>query len=157
MASSRPSGSGAPAAPVACSSTVSLVLIWPSTVIRSKEASLAARRAASGSATTASVWTKQSIVAMFGWIMPPPFAWAETVTPPARTVQRFGQRSVVRIASEKAAAPSAASEPVASPIPASTASTGSGTPITPVSATATVCGRSPSREAVSSHIATASA
>ena len=62
---------------------MSLVLIWPSTVIRSKEASQAARSAASGSSTTASVWTKQSIVAMFGWIMPPPFAWAEIVTPPA--------------------------------------------------------------------------
>ena len=36
-----PRAAAAPAAPVACSSTVSLVLIWPSTVIRSKEASTA--------------------------------------------------------------------------------------------------------------------
>ena len=85
---------------------MSLVLIWPSTVIRSKEAATAARRAASGSSTTASVWTKQSIVAKFGWIIPAPLAWAERVTPPARSVQLFGQRSVVRIASEKAMPPS---------------------------------------------------
>ena len=32
-----PPGSGRPDSPLACSSTVSLVLIWPSTVIRSKE------------------------------------------------------------------------------------------------------------------------
>ena len=136
---------------------MSLVLIWPSTVIRSKEASIAARRAASGSSTTASVCTKQSIVAMFGWIIPPPLAWAERVTPPARSVQRFGQRSVVRIASEKALPPSSERPPAASPIPASTASIGSGTPITPVSATATVSGRRPNFAAASSHIATASA
>ena len=64
---------------------MSLVLIWPSTVIRSKEASTAARSAASGSSTTASVWTKQSIVAKPGSIIPAPFAWAERVTPPARS------------------------------------------------------------------------
>ena len=57
---------------------MSLVLIWPSTVIRLKEASTARRSAASGSSTTASVCTKQSIVAMFGSIIPPPFAWAES-------------------------------------------------------------------------------
>ena len=74
-------------------------------------------------------------------IIPAPFAWAERVTPPARTVQLFGQRSVVRIASEKAVAPSAESAPAASPIPARTASIGSGTPIIPVSATATSSGR----------------
>ncbi len=118
-ASSSPSGSGAPEAPVACRSRVSLVLICPSTVIRSKEASQAARSATSGSSTTASVWTKQSIVAMFGSIMPPPFAWAEIVTPSGvRRVQRLGQRSVVRIASEKAAPPSGERLPAASPIPA---------------------------------------
>ncbi len=118
---------------------------------------MAARRAASGSSTTASVWTKQSIVAMFGWIMPPPLAWAERVTPPARSVQRLGQRSVVRIASEKATPPASERLSAASPIPPSTASIGSGTPITPVSATATASGRRPSCAAASSHIATASA
>ncbi len=118
---------------------------------------MAARSAASGFSTTASVWTKQSIVAMFGWIMPPPFAWAETVTPSARSVHRFGQRSVVRIASENAMPPVSERPLAASPMPARTASTGSGTPITPVSATATVSGRRSSLAAASSHIATASA
>ena len=94
---------------------------------------------------------------MFGWIIPPPFAWAETVTPPARSVQLFGQRSVVRIASENEPPPSAESASAASPIPPSTASTGSGTPITPVSATATSEGSSCSFSPARSHIAQASA
>ena len=79
--------------------------ICPSTVIRSKEASTAPRRAASGSLTMASVCTKQSMVAKPGSIIPAPLAWAESVTPPARTQQRFGPRSVVMIASENAAPP----------------------------------------------------
>ena len=57
--------------------------ICPSTVMRSKDGATAARSAASGSATAASVCTKQSIVAKPGSIIPAPFAWAETVTPPA--------------------------------------------------------------------------
>ena len=80
---------------------MSLVLICPSTVIRSNEPSTAARSAASGSAICASVCTKQSIVAMSGWIMPAPLAWAETVTPSLRTVQRLRARSVVMIARAK--------------------------------------------------------
>ena len=134
-----------------------MVLIWPSTVIRLKEASTAARSSAAGSATTASVWTKQSIVAMSGSIIPAPLAWAERVTPPARRVQRFAQRSVVVIASEKALPPSAESRPAASSIPGSTAPIGIGTPITPVSATATCSVARPSAAAVRSHIASASA
>ena len=51
-ASSRPSGSGSPEAPLACSTTVSLVLIWPSTVIRSNERRPRRAGAASGSATS---------------------------------------------------------------------------------------------------------
>ena len=47
-ASRRPSGIGRPADPVACSRTVSLVLIWPSTVIRSKDVAVASRRVAIG-------------------------------------------------------------------------------------------------------------
>ena len=42
---------------------------------------------------------------MFGSIIPAPFAWAERVTPSTRRVTRFGQRSVVVIASEKAVPP----------------------------------------------------
>jgi hypothetical protein len=77
---------------------VSFVLIWPSTVIRSIEPARAERRTGSGSSTTASVCTKQSIVAKPGSIIPAPFAWAETVTSPARTAQRFGPLSVVMMA-----------------------------------------------------------
>ena len=76
----------APAAPLACSSTVSLVLIWPSTVIRSNEPATArAQRRVGIVDDPASVWTKQSMVAKPGSIIPAPLAWAETVTPPART------------------------------------------------------------------------
>ena len=39
-----------------------------------------------------------------GSIIPAPFAWAETVTPSPRTVQRFGPRSVVMIACAKSPA-----------------------------------------------------
>ncbi len=94
---------------------------------------------------------------MFGSIIPAPFAWAESVTPPARRLQRLGQRSVVRIASEKALPPSVASVEAASAMPARTASIGSGTPIVPVSATATWLGARSSAAAVRSHIARASA
>ena len=97
-----------------------MVLIWPSTVIRLKEASTARRSAAPGSSTTASVWTKQSSVAMFGWIIPAPFAWADRVTPSTFSVQRFGQRSVVMIASAKTAPPSAERSLAACSIPGST-------------------------------------
>ena len=71
---------------------------------------------------------------MSGWIIPAPFAWAETVTPPQRTVQLFGKRSVVMIASAKLDAALGERRRAASPIPATTASIGSGTPIFPVSA-----------------------
>ena len=138
--SRRPSGRGFPAAPVAWRRTVSLVLIWPSTVIRSNEPATARRSAASGSGISASVCTKQSMVAKPGSIIPAPFAWAETVTPPARSVHCFGPRSVVMIARVNSAPPSAASVAAARSIPSSTGPITSGTPITPVSATATARG-----------------
>jgi hypothetical protein len=134
-----------------------LVLICPSTVIRLKEASTAPRRAASGSSTTASVWTKQSIVAIFGSIMPAPLAWAERVTPSRCRVQRFGQRSVVVIASEKTPPPLTESPAAASSIPGRTASIGSGTPIVPVSATATLSDSRQSADAARSDMPSASA
>ena len=83
---------------------MSFVLIWPSTVMRSNEPSTARPQAASASGTSASVWTKQSMVAKSGSIIPAPLACAETVTPPARTVQSLGPASVVMIASANAAA-----------------------------------------------------
>ncbi len=75
---------------------------------------------------------------MFGSIIPAPFAWAERVTPPRLSVQRLDQRSVVVIASEKTSPPAVERPAAASSMPGSTASIGSGTPIVPVSATATL-------------------
>ena len=95
------------------------------------------RRSASASASTASVWTKQSIVAKPGSIIPAPFAWAETVTPPRRSEHIFGPWSVVIIARVNPSAPSGASPSAASRTPRRSASTSSGTPITPVSPIAT--------------------
>ena len=135
---------------------MSLVLIWPSTVIRSKESATAARSAASGSGTWASVWTKHSMVAKPGWIIPAPFAWAETVTPPDRTVQRFGPRSVVMIARARSSPPRSDRAPAASTTPRLTASIASGTPIGPVSAIATERASRPSASAAASRIARAS-
>ncbi len=94
---------------------------------------------------------------MFGWIIPPPFAWAESVTPSTSSVTRFGQRSVVMIASAKTAPPSAERCLAACSIPGSTALIGIGTPITPVSATATCAVSRPSASAARSDIASASA
>ncbi len=132
-----------------------MVESWPSTVIRSKEPAQAARSAPSGSASSASVCTKQSIVAKPGWIIPAPFACAETVTPSSRSVQLLRQRSVVQIASAKESPPSAATAPAAACTPESTDSRSRGTPITPVSATATRAGGMPSAAAAPSRIASA--
>ena len=64
---------------------MSLVLIWPSTVIRSKEPSTAARSAASGSSTDGVGLHEAEHRREARLIIPAPFAWAESVTPPART------------------------------------------------------------------------
>ena len=108
-----------PAAPVACSSTVSLVLICPSTVIRSKEASTAARRAASGSSTTASVWTKQSIVAKPGSIIPAALGLGGEghAAGPQRAALRPAVGGQDRVG-EGGAAARARGSPAASPMPA---------------------------------------
>ncbi len=97
------------------------------------------------------------MVAKPGSIIPAPFAWAETVTPPALTVQAFGALSVVMIALVKSAPPRSESAAAALPTPRRTSSTRSGTPITPVSATATVRGSAPIASAAASRIASASA
>ena len=139
---------GVSVSPVAWRTTVSLVDICPSTVIRSNEPSTAWRRAASGSEICASVCTKQSMVAKPGWIIPAPFAWAEIVTPPALTLRFFGERSVVMIARVKPVARSRARLPAAFRTPSVTRSISSGTPITPVSATTTSRSSRPSASAV---------
>ena len=94
---------------------------------------------------------------MFGSIIPAPLAWAERVTPPTRSVQCLDQRSVVMIASAKTPPPAAESCAAASSMPGSTASIGSGTPIVPVSATATLAVSRSSALAARSHIPSASA
>ncbi len=135
---------------------MSFVESWPSTVMRSIEPARPRRRASPGSSTTPSVWTKQSMVANPGWIIPAPLAWAERVTPPARRVQRLGPRSVVMIATANSSPPSSLRSRAACSIPAVTALTSSGTPIVPVSAIATAAGSRPSAEAAASRISTAS-
>ncbi len=94
--------------------------------------------------TTASVSTKQSIVANFGEIIPAPFACAasRTVPPDGRATSRQAALmplSVVMIASEKACAlgPRASA---AARMPATALSRSSRRPITPVDATATCSG-----------------
>ena len=105
-ASSRPSGSGSPARAARLEQDGVVGRHLP--VDRDPLEGGVDRRAAgrpAASSTTASVCTKQSMVAKPGSIIPAPFAWAESVTPPARTQQRFGPRSVVMIASEKSPPP----------------------------------------------------
>ena len=145
-ASSSPSGSGAPAAPVACSSTVSLVLIWPSTrdpLERAADRRAAARppgrrpprRSARSRASSRSRAASSR----------PPWPGPRRSRRPRCTVHAFGPRSVVMIASAKASPPAARERRGASSTPPTTSSIVSGTPITPVSATATVAGSSPER------------
>ena len=139
IASSRPSGSGAPAAPVACSSTVSLVLIWPSTVIRSNEPldGGAQRRLGVGDLGVGLHEAEHGREP--GLHHPRPLRLGGDGHP-AR-----GHRARLRAAvgghdraAELAAAAARESAAAASPTPRTTSSTRSGTPITPVSATATV-------------------
>src|SRR5439155_486773 len=77
-----------PPAPPARRSTVSLVLVSPSTVIAFSVGATASRsvRRAAAAATRASVTTNTRSVAMSGAIMPPPLPSAATVTgrPPRR-------------------------------------------------------------------------
>src|SRR5207237_578761 len=101
-----------PAAPPARRSTVSLVLVSPSTVIAFSVGATASRsvRRAAAAATRASVTTNTRSVAMSGAIMPPPLPSAATVTgrPPRRRRRTavFGNASVVVIAWAAAGRPS---------------------------------------------------
>ena len=157
-ASRSPSGSGRPEDPVAWSRTVSLVLIWPSTVIRSNEPPDGRPQAAVGIGQTgrpsgrSRAWSRSR-----GWIIPAPFAWAVTVTPSQRT--RAALRAAVRghdrpselLGPARRQAPRRLARS-----PRRTASMASGTPITPVSATIAARGSSPSASAAASRIASAS-
>ena len=150
--SSAVSGSTAtPEAPPACTTTVSLVESWPSTVMRSKERfthTPVSRSTVSG-CSSASVCTKQNIVAWRGEIIPAPLAWADephraarAAPPPGRPA--WAPRSLVMIASENVAA-SSPSRAAAARTPASTGSRGSSVPITPVDATRHAVGLHPQR------------
>ena len=135
---------------------------WPSTEIRSNERLTHTLSSSSHvwADIAASVCTKHSKVANPGEIIPAPLAWAVTVTVPDGSVTctraRFSNASVVWIASEKSRSPSAASASPAAWIPVVMRSISSGTPITPVEATATRLGCTPVAVAASSCIVRAS-
>jgi len=163
LSSSSDSGATVtPDPPDACRITVSEGDSWPSTEIRSNERLTQTLNSNSHVCAdiAASVCTKHSNVANPGEIIPAPFAWAVTVTAPdgsaTRTRARFSNASVVWIASEKWRSPSVASALPAAWIPLVTRSIGSGTPITPVEATATRLGCTPVAVAASSCIFCAS-
>ena len=125
---------GAPARPFASAITVSLVDMSPSTVMVLNVSSTASASAAcsTAGATVASVVMKQSIVAIWGWIIPEPLAIAANLTAlPPMSISRnatFVRRSVVRIASAAgmASSPSAATSAGTA---AAIRSTGSGMPM----------------------------
>ena len=83
-----PARPATPTPPFASANTVSLVESWPSTLMRSKErlTHTPVSRSSVSCAIAASVWMKQNIVAKRGSIMPAPFAWAASLTRPAREV-----------------------------------------------------------------------
>ena len=122
---------------------MSLVESCPSTEMRSNErfTHTPSSRSAVPGVSAASVWTKHSIVAKAGEIIPAPLLWADRRTVPdgssTSSDALLANRSVVRIDSPKAASPSGASSRRASAMPRITLSVSSGTPITPVEATAT--------------------
>ena len=128
---------GAPDSPLASAITVSFVDMSPSTVIVLKVSSVAAESAACSvtGAMAASVVTKQSIVAICGWIIPEPLAMAtrRTVLPPSSSSRKasFVRRSVVRMASA-APATSSPSDASSAGTAAAIVSTGSRTPMAPV-------------------------
>ena len=140
--------------------TVSLVDSCPSTEMRSKERFTHTPVSSSivSGASSASVCTKQNIVAKRGWIMLAPLAWADRRTgPPESSTSRhtrLAALSVVRIESEKVSAspPSCAQ---AARMPSSTVARGSSRPIMPVEATPTRGASRPSSWAAAACMATA--
>ena len=120
---------------------MSFVLVSPSTLIALKLASAAAAtiRRRSAASISASVMTNARSVAMFGWIIPAPFAmpWSRTTPAPRSSVTPIdlGLVSVVIIA--RAASFQLFSRSSISPKAFAMRSTGKGHPMTPVLATAT--------------------
>src|SRR5258706_6268085 len=147
-----------PAAPLASTSTVSLVLVSPSMVSALKVASAAprsARRRSAGS-TARSVARYASIVAMRGMIMPAPFAIPASAKPRPRRWTSFATVSVVRIASAARSKPRGESASTARGMPSRRRSIGRSRPITPVDATWTSRARAPISRATRAVISRAS-
>src|SRR5258705_7024068 len=163
---SRPSSSAGyssssiatPLLPDAIANSESLVEHSPSTVmaLNVSRADSASARCSIAGATCASVAMKPSMVAMFGSIIPEPFAIAPIENEPrgvvTRTACSLGNGSVVMIACAASLPLPCASDEHASWMPATTRSIGSATPITPVEATSTCSGSQPSALATSSVI-----
>src|SRR3989441_262842 len=99
-----PGRAATPARPLASAITESFVEVSPSTVMRLKETSTAARSifASNLGGSVTSVVMKQSMVAMRGWIIPAPLVtparWTAFPSISDRSTQDFGNVSVVMIA-----------------------------------------------------------
>jgi len=142
-ARSAPASGWSHAAPLANSSNVSLVLMWPSTLMQLKLSSTAATSDAWASATVkaASVSTTASIVAIRGPIMPAPLHMpaSRTVRPPSSSVRPaiLCDLSVVVMprAANRNDASSLPKPADAARIPAAILSIGRNTPMMPVDMT----------------------
>ena len=153
---------GCPDVPVAASSTVSLVEVSESTVMRLKLFSTDAARhsCAVGESTAKSVNTKASMVAMSGAIMPLPLAMPVTwaLVPATGADATLGNVSVVPMATAAAsqAFGSGPERPAMSPgSAASMYSTGRSSPMTPVEATSTSWAGAPSAPATDAAVCSA--
>jgi len=151
-----------PDVPFAMIRIMSLVDVSPSTVTLLNDRFTARRRLASSSSREieTSVVRKQSMVAMFGCIIPEPFTMPPIRAPPSISTEiSFLRVSVVMIASNAAAWP--ASSPrrlfASALMLFSMAAMGKGTPITPVEATITVLGLMANSSAASSAMRIAAA
>jgi hypothetical protein len=143
--------------------TMSLVLVSPSTetllkLLRTQSVRAAWRGACS---MAQSVVTKQSMVAMSGWIMPEPLAIAPTLTlapsMSSSTAASLGTVSVVMMASRARAPPLLESPALSAGIAFSIASMLILWPITPVDATITSVASRPQASAAKRAMALASA
>jgi len=96
-----------PAAPLARTSSVSFVLLSPSMLMLLKLNATALRNksASTSAAISASVTTIASMVAMFGWIIPAPFAMPYSRAEPACRNATLGRVSVVMMARDAASSP----------------------------------------------------
>ena len=138
---------------------MSFVLVHASTVSALNRAfsCSSARRCRWSRLTAASVVTKTSMVARLGAIIPTPFAHPPTRKPPASAVACLSTVSVVMIARAKSEPPSGVNAPVRIGRAASSGSTWTGSPITPVEHGRTSAVSTPSAAAAAETIVCASA